>query len=85
MPKVVIEEFVPDETQEEDKDQAGTPHKVITHHEVDDVSIFRSNLTPYALVRQAGLEGRDAYWASRGVTPGREREGAEQDRGSELK
>ena len=44
MPKVVIEEFVPDETQEEDKDQAGTPHKVITHHEVDDVSILTSNL-----------------------------------------
>ena len=40
MPKVVIEEFVPDETQEEDKDQTGTPHKVITHHEVDDVSIL---------------------------------------------
>lgn len=83
MPKVVIEEFVPDETQEEDKNQAGTPAKVMTHHEIDDVSIFRSRLTLFAIVRQAWLEGRvDAYRASRGVTPGREREGAEQDRGS---
>lgn len=53
MPKVVIEEFVPDETQEEDKNQAGTPAKVMTHHEIDDVSIFRSRLTPFAIVRQA--------------------------------
>lgn len=37
MPRVVIEEFVPDETQAED---VGAPHKVMTHHEIDDVSLF---------------------------------------------
>ena len=46
MPKVVIEEFVPvDEDQEEvegEGDQVGTPHKVMTHHEIDDVSILNS-------------------------------------------
>ena len=43
MPKVVIEEFVHDESQNEveDVDKLGTPHKVMTHHEIDDVSNFR--------------------------------------------
>tara|TARA_B110000285_G_C15024121_1_gene563222 strand:+ start:311 stop:472 length:162 start_codon:yes stop_codon:yes gene_type:complete len=44
MPRVVIEEFVPDENQAEDCecDQVGTAHKVMTHHEIDDVSIFQT-------------------------------------------
>ena len=40
MPRVVIEEFVVDEDNEEecDGDQVGKPHNVVTHHEIDDVS-----------------------------------------------
>ena len=37
MPKVVIEEFVPAED-EEGQQEENTPHKVKTHHEIDDVS-----------------------------------------------
>jgi hypothetical protein len=37
MPRVVIEEFVPDDCECE---EVGAPHKVMTHHEIDDVSLF---------------------------------------------
>ena len=40
MPKVVVEEFVPaeDGEGEEGEDAQNTPHKVKTHHEIDDFS-----------------------------------------------
>lgn len=57
MPRVVIEEFVPDDCECE---EVGAPHKVMTHHEIDDFSKLDSkgDAMHFGLHEVSPLDGR---------------------------
>jgi hypothetical protein len=62
MPRVVIEEFVKDlddeDKEDSDNEKEEKPHKLLTHHEIDDFSKIDSNKASFGLQEVSPLDGR---------------------------